>query len=95
MGISEIRMRDALLRLANGSHILSSAVQTSNTAWEENTALQVEADKRYATTESQLLLLKNKLMEVAISAGEELLPSLNNIVDSLDPMTESLSDGVK
>ena len=95
MGISEIRMRDALLRLANGSDILSSAVQTSNTAWEENTALQVEADKRYATTESQLLLLKNKLMEVAISAGEQLLPALNSIIDSLDPMIESLSDGVK
>lgn len=95
MGISEIRMRDALLRLANGSDILSTAVQTSNTAWEQNTALQVEADKRYATTESQLLLLKNKLMEVAISAGEELLPALNNIIDSLDPMIESLSDGVK
>lgn len=95
MGISEIRMRDALLRLANGSGVLTDAISTANTAWSENTALQTEAEKRYATTESQLVLLKNKLMDVAISAGEELLPSLNNIVDSLDPLIDNLVDGVK
>lgn len=95
MGISEIRMRDALLRLANGSDILTDAVNTSNTAWEENTALQEEADKRYATTQSQLLLLKNKLMEVAISAGEELLPAVNDLVDDFEPLIENLSDAVK
>lgn len=95
MGITEIRMRDALLRLANGSGVLTDAISTANVAWDENTALQVEAEKRYATTESQLLLLKNKLMEVAISAGEQLLPALNKLVDSLDPLIESLTDGVK
>ena len=95
MGISEIRMRDALLRLANGSDILTDAVNTSNTAWEENTALQEEADKRYATTQSQLTLLKNKLMEVAISAGEELLPAVNDLVDDFEPLIENLSDTVK
>lgn len=94
MGISEIRMRDALLRLANGSDILTDAVNTSNSAWEENTALQEEADKRYATTQSQLLLLKNKLMEVAISAGEELLPAVNDLVDDFEPLIENLSDAV-
>lgn len=95
MGISEIRMRDALLRLANGSDILTEAVETSNTAWEENTALQEEADKRYETTQSQLEIMKNKLMEVAISAGEELLPALNDIIDDMDPLIESLSNAVK
>ena len=90
MGISEIRMRDALLRLANGSDILTEAVKTSNTAWEENTALQEEADKRYATTQSQLTLLKNKLMEVAISAGEELLPAVNDLVDDFDKLGSSV-----
>lgn len=94
MGISEIRMRDALLRLANGSDILTDAVNTSNTAWEENTALQEEAEKRYETTQSQLLLLKNKLMEVAISAGEGLLPAINNLVDDFEPLIENLSDAV-
>lgn len=94
MGISEIRMRDALLRLANGSGVLTDAISTANTAWSENTALQEEAEKRYATTESQLALLKNKLTDVAISAGEELLPSLNKIVDSLDPLIENLTDAV-
>lgn len=95
MGISEIRMRDALLRLANGSDILTDAVKTSNTAWEENTALQEEADKRYETTQSQLEIMKNKLMEVAISAGEELLPALNDIIDDMDPLVESLSNAVE
>ncbi len=95
MGISEIRMRDALLRLANGSGVLTDAISTANTAWSENTALQEEAEKRYATTQSQLVLLKNKLMDVAISAGEELLPAVNDLVDDFEPLIENLSDAVK
>lgn len=95
MGISEIRLRDALLRLAGNSELVSGAVQLSNDAWEENVALQDEADLRYGTTESQLVLLKNKLTDVAISAGQELLPTLIDLVDSLEPLIEGLSDGVK
>ena len=61
MGITETRMRDALLRSANASDVFTSAINTGKTAWEENTALTEEAEKRYATTASQLSIMKNNI----------------------------------
>lgn len=90
MGITEVRMRDALLRLAGGSDILSEAVNTSTTAWEENTALTVEAEKRYGTTASQLQLLKNEVTDMAIDLGEALLPALLDLVDMSRPVIENI-----
>lgn len=90
MGITEVRMRDALLRLAGGSDILSEAVNTSTSAWEENTALTVEAEKRYGTTASQLQLLKNEVTDMAIDLGEALLPALLDLVDMARPVIENI-----
>jgi hypothetical protein len=80
MGISEVRMRDALLRLANASGVLTEAVDMSTTAWDDNTALTDEARKRYETTESQLKILKNEVVEVARSLGVALMPILRDAI---------------
>ena len=53
MGISEVRMRDALLRAAGAGDTFTNAIQTGTKAWDENTALTNEAEKRYQTTASQ------------------------------------------
>ena len=42
MGITETRLRDALLRSANASTIFSNAISLGNKAWEDNTALTNE-----------------------------------------------------
>ncbi|MFO5689530.1 hypothetical protein, partial [Klebsiella pneumoniae] len=54
MGITEVRLRDSLLRAAGASDVFKSAVDRGTKAWGENTALTEEANKRYETTESQL-----------------------------------------
>lgn len=95
MGIKEIRMRDALLRLAGGSDILAEAVNTSSTAWEENSALTTEAEKRYATSASQLQLLKNEVTGMAIDLGQELLPVLLDLVDMARPVIDGIKGMIK
>lgn len=83
LGLSGIRQSNMLQALALASDVLGDAVTTANTAWDENIALSNEASKRYATTESQLKILKNGLNNLAISIGDILLPIINSIVGAL------------
>ena len=61
MGISEIRLRDALLRASNANELFTNAIKSSNQAWNENSALTEEAQKRYETTVILLILLNRIL----------------------------------
>lgn len=92
MGISEVRLRDSLLRAGNASDLFAEAVDRSNVAWEENTALTDEAEKRYATTESQLKMLKNEVVDVAIEFGGPLVQALRDGLQVAKPFIETLSD---
>ncbi|WP_141709472.1 phage tail tape measure protein [Eisenbergiella tayi] len=90
MGLTEVRLRDTLLRAANASEMFEGALETSNTAWEENTALAKEAEQRYSTFESQCDILGNKITDIGISVYDSLKPGLteamglaNDFVDSL------------
>lgn len=74
MGISEVRLRDSLLRAGSASELFSKTIALGNEAWEENTALTNEANQRYATTESQIKMLKNEIVAMARDIGVELLP---------------------
>lgn len=90
MGITETRLRDALLRSANASDVMSKAIDLGNKAWEENNALTAEADKRYQTTESQLKIAKNKVKDLATSLGNKLLPTVNKILDKVGKWIDEL-----
>lgn len=92
MGISEVRLRDSLLRAGNASDLFAEAVDRSNVAWEENTALTDEAEKRYATTESQLKMLKNEVVDVAIEFGGPFVQALRDGLQVAKPFIETLSD---
>lgn len=83
MGITETRLRDALLRSANASDIFSEAINLGSKAWNENSALTKEAEKRYGTFESQLKTTKNKLNDLAITMGEKLLPYAIKMLDKV------------
>lgn len=83
MGIKEVRMSNAILSLANNSDLLNRALDTSSTAWQENTALQDEAQKRYDTVSAKLSQLKERFSNVAVSIGEALLPVIENVMDAL------------
>lgn len=76
MGLSDIRMRDALLRAAGASDVFTNAIQIGNNAWDENTALVNEATKRYATTQSQLTMMQNAYKNLKVAIGDAYTPAL-------------------
>lgn len=80
IGIKEIRLRDTLLRATNATELFSKTQVTANKAWEENTALTDEAGKRYATTESKLLNLKNTAVLFAQQIGDDLNPTIDKLI---------------
>lgn len=63
-----------LLGLTGDMDNLTSSVETNATAWEAGTAAQVEADKRFRTTESMMKRLSNTVSLAAGTIGAELLP---------------------
>ena len=91
MGISEIRMRDALMRAAGAGDLFRDSLEMGSAAWEENIALTTEAEQRYATTESRLKMLRNTLTEVGMQFGELLLPAVQRVSDSLKGMLERVN----
>lgn len=80
IGIKETRLRDTILRLVTGHKHLRENMNMSKKAWEENTALANESNKRYKTVESQLKMLKNQFQNVAREIGIKLLPTLINLM---------------
>lgn len=88
MGFTEVRLRDTLTRLANSGDLVTEAVRQGNTAWEENVAMQNEAEKRYATMETQISQLKARVTEVAVSIGEMLIPYIQKAMDVIEGLIE-------
>lgn len=90
MGLTEVRLRDSLLRAANAGNLFNSAIETGTKAWGENVALTNEANKRYETTESKLKTTINKLKDFGTTLGNKLLPSVNRILDGSDKWLKKL-----
>lgn len=95
MGLKGIRQGNMLKSLALASDTLTSAVDTSTKAWNDNTALTDEANKRYETTESKLKMLKNEATDVAIEFGGPLVDALRDGVQAAKPVIQFLGDMAK
>ena len=89
MGITEVRLRDSLVRAANASGLFNEAIDKSNTAWAENTALMTESERRYATVESQLAMTKNELVKTGIAVYDKFRGPL---VEALDAARTSIKN---
>lgn len=92
LGITEIRLRDTLLRAGNAQGVLNDAVKVSNEAWVENTELQREAGIYYDSTANQLQMLRNEVMDVAIEFGGPFVNALREGVQVARPMIRSIGD---
>ena len=95
LGMKGIRQGNMLKSLALASDKMGAAVQRSNQAWKENTALTNEANKRYETTESQLKMFRNQLTDIAIEFGGPLVKALRSGLDAVKPWLSNLSDLAK
>lgn len=92
MGIKEVRLSNAILALSGSQDMLTRTYQTANEAWEEGTALQEEAAKRYETTESQIEMLKNAINDLFISISQQFTLGLDvsPIVDAVTKINDAL-----
>lgn len=97
IGLSDIRMRDALLRASGASDVFAEALDIANTAWDENIALSKEAEQRYKTMESRLQLLKNSVSALGIAIYESTDEGLGSAVDLamgwVDELTQAFAGG--
>ncbi len=88
IGIKEVRLRDTMLRAVNATELFSRTQATANKAWAQNTALTIEANKRYATTESKLINLKNTAVLFAQKIGDDLNPTIQKLIEGANGMLE-------
>ncbi|HAP6128233.1 TPA: phage tail tape measure protein [Enterococcus faecium] len=95
MGISEVRLRDSLLRAGNASDLFKDAVKRSNKAFGDNVALTDEANKRYETTESKLKMLKNEAVDAAIDLGGPFVDALRDGLEASKPLVKHLGNLAK
>ena len=95
LGMTGVRQGNMLKSLALSSDKMSAAVNRSNQAWKENTALTNEANKRYETTESQLKMFKNQVTDLAIEFGGPLLKALRDGLKAGKPWIETLAKMAK
>lgn len=98
LGFSDVRVRDTLLRLSGANDLVTDSIKTSSRAWAENTALANEANIRYKTTESRIVITKNRLRDLGITLGNVAKKSLSPFLDGfsefvlgLDKSFEALS----
>ena len=90
MGITEIRLRDSLLRAANAGNLFSEAMQMGNEAFEENVALTNEANKRYATLKSKIQIALNKIQDIGITLGNKLMPHIEKLLNKVEDWAKKI-----
>lgn len=92
LGLEDQRLIRSFLSLANAGSLLSDQMKIAGVEWQENTRLQEEAAKRYATTASQMIIFKNNVNDVGITLGAALLPAINQIIASITPLIIKFSE---
>lgn len=98
LGITEIRQAQAMGALAQSSDVLERALNTSATAWSNNSAMANEAQKRYATMKSQLIEAWEAIKQAFASLGQSMAPTITSIAKGVKNVALSfteLSDGTK
>ena len=83
MDLKEVRLSNTILSLSNASGVMNDAIDVANEAWEDNTALTNEANKRYGTLKSQITIALNKIKDMAITIGNKLMPSIQKIIEKV------------
>lgn len=74
LGLTEQRQRDVVIRLASNYDLLYRTLNTGQSAWQQNAALQEITQRLYATTGAQIQLLKNEISTAGEEIGQVFLP---------------------
>lgn len=95
MGISEVRLRDTILKLTEADGLLTENLERSNAAWTDNNALTAEAEKRYETTESKITLAKTAIDNLKITIGNDLLSQFDGFIGKFTDLVKACDEYIK
>lgn len=94
LGLSGVRQSQALRSAAGAGDLMRESLERGNEAFEENNALNKEAEQRFKTTASQVQILKNNLNETALELGEMGLPAFNESVSTTTDVFRDLNETI-
>lgn len=92
LGVTSLRQTDTMKRLSSASELMSSMVDLSNNAWEENAALTNESAKRYETTAAKITQMKNTITELCVKLGDILLPIIQSVINAISRFANWLTN---
>lgn len=92
MGISEVRVRDALLRSAGASDVLKTSLALARDEWERNSALAEKTAIIYDTTGSKLQMMRNQMSATGKEIGDKLTPHLLKLTEKTRDVVKAFSD---
>lgn len=92
MGLGGIRAIDVIGRLGDAEDIFAQNLNTANVAWAEAIALEEEAEKRFATIESQIQLTKNALTDLGIELFDLVKDKLAVFLESIRTLIQTFKD---
>jgi TP901 family phage tail tape measure protein len=86
------RTVQAFLSVGGATGILTEKVKQANDAFEENTALQEEVNKKYSAGAARIQMMKNNVNFLAITIGNKLLPVLEKALQLINAYVDSVSN---
>lgn len=84
LGLTEIRLSNALLSTANANDLVRRSLAQGTKDYSDNIALTKEAQQRYGTLESRLSVVWQRFKDIAITVGEDLTPTFSRLVGSIE-----------
>ena len=91
LGLGSARLKQAFLSLAGAGDLVSDAISQGRDEWEKNNALTDEAEKRYATLESQLAKLSNVFSNIFNDVGADLEPAFKDLLVTIEENKEGIA----
>lgn len=98
LGITEVRMSNAMGALAQNTDLYWNAINKANSAFEQNHAMAAEAEKRYGTLKSTLIQTWEAIKQAGDELGQAFTPTLKSIADVIKSLAigfTELDDGTK
>lgn len=95
LGMKTSGIQMTFKNLANAGDLVRNSLDLGKKAWQDNVAMEEEFTKKSATTISQLKVLYNRLYDVAISLGQQLLPAFTRMAPAIEAVLGGLVRAVQ
>ena len=92
LGIKEVRQAQSMGALAQSSDVLANALNVSKNAWNDNSAMANEAEKRYATLKSQLSQTWEAIKQAGNELGQAFTPTLTDLLKIVKKAANAFSN---